>query len=361
MDPNMNQNMNKPSEGRTDELATPGVPAQQQGVPVQQGMPQNPGNAQMNQMPQSGGMYPGYGAPQQGMMPPKGGNTKLLMVIAALLVVVIVLLVVLITKKDDKSDQQAKDTTEAVTTVAATEKTTEATTEATTKATTEKTTEKTTEATTEAPKKTSKGDVIETILKEIKNTDGYVDGDYVGMVDDWNGDGYDDLLVVYQAKDNTGMYKSIYCLYTIYEDGCEALDAGYLCNMVGGNKAHVGLSQNKNGEIFLHIDQMEFQGENFNEYETYYIWRKGEKSPDKTDGFYYFEGSGSYDLGYEDLPDGRAYTRCIIGDQKVDFEEYFQATQNFYNLSNQIGLFDKPGGNVLSFDELVEKYKNEYY
>ena len=310
--------------------------------------------------------YPGY--PPQSPQNNNGNNNKLLLiVIALLLVVVICLLIILIMNFSGKSDKDSSTATEATTGVTTTEPTkneTTSTEEITTEKTTEATTTEatTTEATsteattTEAQKTISKGDVISAIHDAVKKQSGYVDnGSDKGVMGDWNEDGYDDLLMVYILKDDNGMFKEVFDLYTIYPDGYERLISGVTYEQVGGNSGSVGITRRReDGTIYVAVQTDGWQGEKYDAYITYYPWRKGELYPDTKDGFFYFEKHGHVD---DTAPDGIEYDYCVVGDQKVDYDTYLNK-DNFENETRRFNTYTKPSaGKIDLIEDLISDNK----
>lgn len=181
------------------------------------------------------------------------------------------------------------------------------------------------------------------VIKEIENQSGFVTDSYwepLAAADDFNGDGVQELLTVYEMKDGAGI-NVMYDLWSLRESGAQELKSEVLFKEVGGNNGIVGIVMPK-GEPLLAVYRYEPEGDIFNNYYTYFSL-EGDESAFGDSG-YYLECHGNYEQEEQG--------RYILGDTAVEMSEfnakYDELTQWMYELD----LMEGAKGRVKTFDEM---------
>lgn len=177
------------------------------------------------------------------------------------------------------------------------------------------------------------------LLTEIETRSGNADKavwEPLAVYDDFNGDGNQDLLVLYE--DMTDGQCPVRCeLWSISLSGNRQLYNDTLYLEVGGNGGSVGIAQ-REGTTYLALCWRESNGNGFHNYYRYIAW-------DSSDGFgtsdYYMERHGG-----PDIPD-----RYVLGDSTVEPDEFNEAQAKF-DQQCQMDLLQDPEGDVKTFSEM---------
>ena len=253
-----------------------------------------------------------------------------------------------------------EESTKKTTTEKQTEKKTEKKTEATTKATEKKTepTEKKTEATTKATEPSEKttesfdnrdiGNLVEGALRYVISRDGFdnsYENGYGSLVEIDNGWC---LMTFYTKVYDNNMYAC--CSLFDFRNGLnEEKLSENLCQLVGGNKAQVGLTKDANGNTYCTIYRQTSRngGELLEQSIQYVPWDK--------DGINY-GNSQSIKYTHDYINNTDQYFTGYNGFVEVSKQEYDKVKNSFTEICI-LDLYGNSQGDVLSFDALIDKYE----
>lgn len=169
----------------------------------------------------------------------------------------------------------------------------------------------------------------------------------LGCVADFDDDGCQDFLAVYEAIAGNGTYYVAYCVYTLPEDGPKLLTDGVLYQEVGGNGGSLGIAKGKDGSAYLTRFTKEADGSSIHNYYEYIpFWDLGVTE----NNIYRMESQ--WDVN---TPEQGNY---ILGGNRVDQEAFDVARGNYmeyYSVNIAVG----PGNsdmNGVDFDTLRQWY-----
>lgn len=185
------------------------------------------------------------------------------------------------------------------------------------------------------------------ILNEIEGSAGFAsDSTWEPLVaaDDFNGDGTQELVAVYEAKDGS-TFNMMYEVWSLGKKPVK-LESAVLFAEVGGNSGTVGIVKKDDGKVYLALEQENPEGEDFNNYYTYTPWEEDESS--LGDAWYYLESHGSY--GQEEQG------RYILGDTTVSKEEFDRKREEFSDWTYKLDPLAGPEDDgVMTFEEAKKK------
>lgn len=187
--------------------------------------------------------------------------------------------------------------------------------------------------------------MISEVIKEIENQSGYVSDSYwepLAAADDFNGDGIQDLLAVYEVNSGAGI-NVMYDLWGLKESGAQKLKSEVLFTEVGGNNGIVGIIKS-GSEISLAVCQYEPEAELFNNYYTYFLWEKNNDAPGLSG--YYLESHGNYEQEDEGT--------YILGDTRVEKSEFDAKYKELDQWVYKLDLLGGASDGVKTFDQWVE-------
>lgn len=208
------------------------------------------------------------------------------------------------------------------------------------------------ESRSEQPAETSRsvGDCLNETIGWIEDQAQYVknyDFEPLGCVDDFDGDGYQDFLAVYQNQARNGTRYVGYCVYTFREDGPKLLCDGVLYQEVGGNGGSLGISKGKDGTAYLTRFTKEPDGDGpHNFYEFIPFWDLGVTE----NNIYRMESRWNVDA-----PEQGTY---LLDGRKVD-QETFNVARGNYEEWYSIDIVAGHGNsekNGVDFDTLKQWY-----
>lgn len=189
-------------------------------------------------------------------------------------------------------------------------------------------------------------DRIGEIIAEIEGQQGYagkVTWDPLAVFGDFNEDGVEEFLAVYELKRNDTV-EVMYELWSLPEKGAEKIRSEVLFQEAGGNYGVVGIVK-KEDSFFLAVETKNPAGENFNNYHSYIPWSRTESSLGEED--IYLESHGTY--GEEEKG------RYILGDSVVDKSRFDARKAEFSNWIYKIDLSEGAGNGGA---KTLEEYKN---
>lgn len=207
---------------------------------------------------------------------------------------------------------------------------------------------------TEAPKlgpRFSVGECLDEALDWIEDSPSFVKNyvfEPLGCVDDFDGDGSQDLLAAFQTKAEDGTQEVSYALFTLLEDGPELLDDGVLYQEVGGNGGSVGIAQGKDGTVYLTRFTKQPDGDTMNNLYAYIPWDSlGEFGEPNS---YYMEAR--WPVGEEEKG------TYILGGTKVD-KDSFEKSREKYTTLYELNIVAGHGNGLVNgadFDTLEKWY-----
>lgn len=213
-------------------------------------------------------------------------------------------------------------------------------------------TEKTEAEKTETAEKTTsvvKG-MVSDVITSIQKQSGFVKNgtwEPLAVVNDFNGDGGQEFLTIYEMKSSDDSFNIMYELWSFAGNGAAKLKSEVLYAEVGGNSGFVGIV-NADGKRYLAIERHEPQGDQFNNYCIYFPWEKGQDAPG--DESVYLESHGTY--GEE------AQGRYILGDQDVDQSTFEGKQKSFSNWVYKLDILSGAGnGDVMSYEDILSSLK----
>lgn len=169
----------------------------------------------------------------------------------------------------------------------------------------------------------------------------------LGCVADFDDDGCQDFLAVYEAVAKNGTYYVAYCVYTLPEEGPKLLTDGILYQEVGGNGGSLGIAKGKDDSAYLTRFTKEADGSSIHNYYEYIpFWDLGVTE----NNIYRMESQ--WDIN---TPEQGNY---ILGGNKVDRDTFEVARGNYmeyYSVNIAVG----PGNsdmNGVDFDTLRQWY-----
>lgn len=181
------------------------------------------------------------------------------------------------------------------------------------------------------------------IAEEIEGKSGYTTSamkEPLGVVDDFNGDGIQEFLAVYEVK-NGSRIDVMYELWSLSGADAVQIESDVLFTEVGGNQGVIGIVES-DGTVYLAIERKEPEGENFNNYYMYFPWDAEESRLDEA--AVYMESHGTY--GSEEKG------RYILGDTKTDKSQFDERYDDFSNWIYKIDPLSGADGAVMSFEDI---------
>lgn len=208
------------------------------------------------------------------------------------------------------------------------------------------------ESRSEQPAGTSRsvGDCLDEAIDWIEDDAQFVKNyeyEPLGCVDDFDGDGYQDFLAVYQNQARNGTRYVGYCVFTFREDGPKLLCDGVLYQEVGGNGGSLGISRGKDGTAYLARFTSEPNGDGpHNFYEFIPFWDLGVTE----NNIYRMESQWSVDAPEQGtyLLDGRKVDQEAFNVARGNYEEWYSI-----NIVAGHGSSEKNG---VDFDTLKQWY-----
>lgn len=181
--------------------------------------------------------------------------------------------------------------------------------------------------------------------KSVFNSDSFLHP--LAVCNDFNGDGIQELLAVYEIQRSDAQFDVVYDLWSLPTTGAVRLKSDVLFVEVGGNSGIIGIVESK-GVRYLAIERYEPDAEIFNNYYFYFPWDTVKSTLTGTE--INMESHGSYDAGFKG--------RYIIGNESVD-KGVFEANQGeFTDWLYEINILGGPGeGDVMAFDDLLSSLK----
>lgn len=185
--------------------------------------------------------------------------------------------------------------------------------------------------------------MVSGIIKEIEDRSDYVSESYwkpLAAADDFNGDGVQEFLAVYEVKDGAGI-NVVYDLWSLKESGAQKLKSEVLFKEVGGNNGIVGIVNPGSGPL-LAVYRYEPEGETFNCYYTYFSWEKDKSA--LGDSGYYLECHGNYEQEEKG--------RYILGDTSVEKSKFDAKYKELTQWTYRLDLLGGGGDGAKTFDEM---------
>ncbi len=195
------------------------------------------------------------------------------------------------------------------------------------------------------------GECLDEALDWIEDSPNYVENytfEPLGCVDDFDGDGNQELLAMFETKARNGTWGVSYALFTLLEDGPKLLDDGILYQEVGGNGGSVGIAKGKDGAVYLTRFVKQPEGDTMNNQYSYIPW-DSVGTPDEANSYYM---EARWTVGEEE---NGAY---ILGDTKVDRDK-FEKTRGNYTVLYELNIVLGHGNgeqNGADFDTLEKWY-----
>lgn len=169
----------------------------------------------------------------------------------------------------------------------------------------------------------------------------------LGCVADFDDDGYQDFLAVYQCQAGNGTRYVGYGVFTFREDGPQLLLDGVLYQEVGGNSGSLGIATGKDGTVYLTRFTKKPDGDGPHNFYEYIPW---DNLGVTEDNIFRMESQWSV----ED-PERGTY---LLGERKVD-RETFEASRSNYVEYYSLDIMSGPGNsdmNGVDFDTLKQWY-----
>ncbi len=186
-------------------------------------------------------------------------------------------------------------------------------------------------------------DMVQEVIREIENQPGYTNSPYwepLAAADDFNGDGIQELLAVYEMKDNSAV-NAMYDLWSLKESGPQKLRSEVLFKEVGGNNGIVGIV-NPGGEPLLAVYRYEPEGDLFHDYYTYFSWERDKSA--LGDSGYYLECHGNFEKEEQG--------RYILGDAAVEKSKFDAKYKELTQWTYKLDLLGGAVSGARTFDDL---------
>lgn len=184
---------------------------------------------------------------------------------------------------------------------------------------------------------------VSEVIREIESQSGYVSNSSwkpLAATDDFNGDGIQELLAVYEVKDGAGV-NVMYDLWSLGKNGASKIKSEVLFKEVGGNNGIAGIVK-PGGEPFLAVYRYEPEGDRFNCYYTYFSWEKNKSA--LGDSGYYLECHGNYEQEEQG--------RYILGDTTVEKSKFDAKYKELTQWAYKLDLLGGGGEGAKTFDEI---------
>lgn len=197
----------------------------------------------------------------------------------------------------------------------------------------------------------SLGECLDEAMDWIKDGATYVENyqfEPLGCVDDFDGDGNQEFLALFQTRAKNGTQTASYALFTLLSDGPKLLDDGILYQEAGGNGGSVGIAKGKDGAVYLTRFTKQPAGDTMNNQYAYIPW--GSVGTADEANSYYMEAR--WTVGEEESG------TYILGDSRVD-RDNFEKSRGNYTVLYELNIVAGHGNgleNGADFDTLEKWY-----